>query len=57
MELRILIAYLLIGVLVAMSALFVRHIMINRRKHRRLMRGHRIHKRITERPAPGTEGG
>jgi hypothetical protein len=40
MEARLLIAYLLIGLLVASAALLARHFAIRRREHRRQMRGH-----------------
>ena len=47
MEVRILIAYLLIGLMAAMAALLVRHVTIKRRDHRRLMRGHGTHNRAS----------
>jgi hypothetical protein len=41
METRLLIAYFLIGLLLAAASLLLRRVMIRGRKHRRLMRGHR----------------
>jgi len=49
MEARLLIAYLLIGLLVAAAALLARHLVIKRREHRRLMRGHSGRGRVTSR--------
>ena len=55
MELRILIAYLLIGLLAAMALLFARHVVVKRRNHRRAMRGHGRHNRMAGRSAPKVE--
>jgi hypothetical protein len=52
METRLIVAYLLIGLLAAMAALFARQIALRRREHRRLMRGRGAHNRPTVRRAP-----
>jgi hypothetical protein len=52
METRLIVAYLLIGLLAAMVALFARQIALRRREHRRLMRGRGAHNRPTVRRAP-----
>lgn len=44
METRLLIAYFLIGVLVAAALLLWRHLVIKRREHRRMMRGRFSHR-------------
>jgi hypothetical protein len=49
METRLLIAYFLIGVLLVAALLFVRHVVIERREHRRIMRGHRPNKTVGRR--------
>lgn len=53
METRLLIAYCLIGALLAATMLFVRHIVIQRREQRRIMRGHIRYKRAA-RESPDT---
>ena len=40
METRLLIAYFLIGVMLVAALLFVRHMALKRREHRRIMRGY-----------------
>ena len=49
MEARLLIAYLLIGLIIALAAVLARHLAIKRREHRRLMRGHGAHRRTSAR--------
>ncbi len=49
METRHLIAYFLIGVLLAAAAFLRRRVMIRGREHRRMMRGHRSYKKIARR--------
>jgi Flp pilus assembly protein protease CpaA len=48
-EVRLLIAYFLIAVLVVGAFLFVRHVVIERREHRRIMRGHSRYRRASRR--------
>jgi hypothetical protein len=49
MQPRLLIAYLLIGLMIAAAALLVRHIARKRWEHRQLMRGRLSHKRASAR--------
>jgi len=49
MQTRLLIAYLLIGLMVAAAAVLARHFVIRRRNHRRTMRGHGSRKRASTR--------
>jgi hypothetical protein len=44
METRLLVAYLLIGLLLAAAAFLLRRIILRSRRHRRLMRGRGAHK-------------
>jgi hypothetical protein len=55
METRLIIAYLLIALLVAIAALLARHVALRRREHRRLMRGHGAHNRRSARSWPTSE--
>ncbi len=49
METRLIIAYLLIGLLVAAAAFGARHLLLKRREHRRVRRGLGPYKRFASR--------
>ena len=52
MQPRVLIAYLLIGLMIAAAALLVRYVARKRWQHRQLMRGRLAHKRLSSRRTP-----
>lgn len=55
METRLIIAYLLIGVLAAVAVALARHLALKRREHHRLMRGRGAHNRHSGRRLPKSE--
>ena len=52
MQTRFIIAYVLIGLLMAAALLLARHVVLRRREHQRLMRGRGDHNRQTRRRSP-----